>query len=389
MTTPLSHVSPGDVISAADWNLMIDSLNDALLRLQALEAGGAGGTALAVDQLLPPGPYRVGDTLQIIGRNFQFAAGAARVFFNATQAFTLSPDSTDTELELVIPSVPGVLESGSTVDLVVLNQSQQVTRQIVLRPKLNPLQGNVTLEWQSVTPTTVQAGQPATFVYRLTSGTNNAAIWTLSAQVTTASNAAAWNSQLQIRNAQGAVLNPAQLNLQPGQQLDVQVHIPSVPAVANGTTFGVTLSANSANISGSSGVRQFVVGTATPPPDQTMTLATVPGLSQGALVGDTLTVPGGQNRPLVINATLTVAGIYNVTRSVLGGASGWAINLDSGTTDSFEITAADLSNGSTSRLLRYRVVATASATTPAQIDIRVQRQGNSSFRSITLNTVRS
>ncbi|WP_028079983.1 hypothetical protein [Solimonas soli] len=388
MTNPLSHVSPGDIISAADWNLLIDSLNDALVRLDALETGG-GGTALAVDQLLPPGPYRIGDTLQIVGRNFQFAAGAARVFFNAQQAFTLTSNSTDSKLELVIPTVAGVLESGTNVDLVVMNQAQQVTRQIVLRPRLNPLQGNITIGWQSVTPQTVLAGQPVTFLYRVTSGTNNAATWALTAQVNVASNAAAWNSQLQICDAQGNVLNPAQINLQPGQQMDVQVRIPSVPAGSNGTSFGVTLNAGSANISGSSGINQFVVGTPTPPPDATITMDTVPAYSMGALSGNTLTVPGGQSRLLVLNTTLTVPGTYNVTRAVLGGATGWTINLDSGTTDSFVITAADVSGGSTARLLRYSVAATAGASTPAQIEIRLQRQGNSSYYAKALNTVRS
>jgi hypothetical protein len=162
-----------------------------------------------------------------------------------------------------------------------------------------------------------------------------------------------------------------------------------VPPATNGTSFGVTLSATAESISGSSGIRQFVVGTPTPPPDATMSLQTVPGLSP-KLSGNTLSVQGGQSSTLAISATLTVAGSYTVTRSVLGGATGWAVNLDSGTIDSFQITAADVANGASAvRLLNYAVAATATAVTPAQIDIRVQRQGNASSRSITLNTVRT
>lgn len=389
MTTPLLRVNPGDIISATSWNGIVDTLNEALLRIQALEAGTGPSTGLAISQLLPSGPYRSGDTLQILGQNFQFAIGATRVFLNATQVLNLLPSSTDTQLNFVIPTVPGVLEAGTNVDLVVLNQNESVTRQILLRPKLSPLQGNLVIEWQSVAPATVVPGQPAVFAYRITSGTNNTATWALTATVDTASNAAAWNSQLRVLDAQGNELSARQITLDPGQIATVQVQIPNVPAVANGTGFGVTLSANAATITGSSGIRQFIVGTATPPPDQSMTLATVPAISQGALAGSTLTVPGGQNRPLGISATLTVAGTYTVTRTVQGGAAGWAINLDDGTIDTFVINAADLTSGSTQRLLRYRVAATAAAAVNAQIEIKVQRQGNTASRSIVLNTVRA
>ena len=176
----------------------------------------------------------------------------------------------------------------------------------------------------------------------------------------------------------------------PASSSTCRCRFPSVPAGTNGVTFGVSLTATSAGITGSSGIRQFVVGTPTPPPDLSVTLSTVPALSLGALVGSTLTVPGGQSVPLAISAELTVAGVYNITRSVLGGASGWAVNLDSGTGDSFTITPADLaSTGSTQRLLRYAVAATTAATPNAQIQILVQRQGNTSSRSIALNTVRA
>lgn len=389
MTSQLQRVNPGDIISAPAWNSIVDALNDALLRIQTLEAGSAPGTGLAISQLLPPGPYRIGDSLQILGQNFQFAAGAARVFLNATQVLNLLPSSTDSQLNFLIPTVPGVLETGTVVDLIVLNQNQTVTRQVTLRPRLSPLQGNLTIEWQSVTPATVVPGQPAVFAYRVTSGTNNAATWALTAAVDVAANAAAWNSQLRVLDPQGNELNPRQIALEPGQQVTLQVQIPNVPAVANGTSFGVTLSASASTITGSSGIRQFVVGTATAPPDQSMSLATVPAFSQGALVGNTLTVPGAQNRVLVISATLSVAGTYTVARTVQGGAAGWSIALDDGTTDSFQINPADLSGGTTQRLLRYRVAATATAAANAQIQIQVQRQGNTASRSIVLNTVRA
>ena len=388
--SPIPHANPGDIISALSWNAVVDTVNDALVRIQALESGAVSGNSLVITDLVPDGPYRTGDLLSIRGRNFQFAAGASRVFINATQVLSLLPSSSDTQLDFSIPAVPGVLESGSTVDLVVLNQSQSVTRQIVLRPKLSALQGALVIEWQSVNPATVLPGQPATFVYTISAGTNKAAVWALSGSVDVAANAAGWNAQLRLLDNQGNLLNPPQMALEAGQKTNIQVQIQSVPAGTSNVSFGVTVTGSAETITGSSGIRQFVVGTPTPPPDSTMNLATVPALSQGALVGNTLTVPAAASRPLAISVDLTVAGVYNITRSVLGAATGWAVNLDSGTTDSFTINPGDLTaTGTTQRLLRYAVAATAAATTPAQIQIQVQRQGNASLRTLALNTVRA
>lgn len=386
MSTPLDHVRPGDIISAADWNLLVDSINDAMLRIHALESG-AGGSGLAIEQLVPPGPYRIGDTLQIFGRDFQFAAGATRVFFNATQAFTISPLSTDTRLELTIPTVPGVQEAGTTVELIVSNQSQSVTRQILLRPRENPLQGSVSVEWQSVTPSTILPGQPAVFVYRVRSATNNAATWDLTPTVQVAANAAAWTAQLRMLDAQGNVLNPRQVTLPAGQQVDVQVQIQSVPAGTNGTNFSLSLAAASGGIVGSSGLRQFTVGTPIQPPDTAITLSTIPALSPG-LSGDTITVPSGSFRDLAISAEFTTPGsnTYNIQISVVNAATGWTFERTQGTLASYTV---NVSGAPVTQLLRYRVSATAAAVTPAQIQIQVQRQGSTSMRTLVLNVVRS
>src|SRR4051812_36923367 len=104
MAQQLQHVSPGDLITAADFNDFIDVLNTSVARIEALEAGVQPGTGLAITQLIPGGPYRVGDTLQILGRNFQFTIGAHRVFFNSTQVLNFLPTSTDSKLEFVIPN---------------------------------------------------------------------------------------------------------------------------------------------------------------------------------------------------------------------------------------------------------------------------------------------
>lgn len=392
MSTPLERVRPGDIISAADWNLLVDSINAAMLRIQALESGGIGGNDLAIAQIFPPGPYRVGDTLQIVGRNFQFFAGATRVFFNTTQALTLSSTSTDTQLELTIPSVPGVLESGTTVDLIVSNQSQSTQRQIVLRPRLNPLQGSVTVEWLSASPSTILAGRPATFVYRVRSGTNNAATWELTPAVQVAANVAAWNAQLRILDMQNNVLDPRSIALLPGQQIEVQVQIQAVPNGTNGTVFGVGLAANAGTIGANSGLRSFTVGSPVPPSDQTIGLLAVANQSPGFdAATNTITVPAGQSRALVVRATFTVAGTYAIAPTVVNNAAGWSIGFDEGSTASEVVTTAHIAaapNGQVSRFLNFSVAASASAADTGQVQIRVERQGASAAQTMILNVKR-
>lgn len=387
----LPQVQPGDLITAADWNAMIDTLNSALVRIAALEAGSQPGAGLAITQLIPEGPYRVGDTLQILGRNFQFSIGATRVFLNATQVFNLLPTSTDSRLEFVIPDVPGVTQTGTAVDLLVLNQNETTPAiPITLLPRQTPLQGNVTVEYVSVTPTTVVAGQPATFAYRIRSGTNNRATWTITPQVTVAANSAAWNAQLSVLDDAGGEITSRQIALDPGEQRAFSVRIGTVPAGTNGVQFGLTVNVQADSITGSSGIRQFTVGSADVPPDGTITLALQPALSGGALSGSTLTVPGGASRTLGIAATFTVAGTYSVSRTVLGSATGWTATATGGTPASYTITAADLAaSGQAERLMRFGVAATASATANAQLEVRLQRSGQTAFRAVVVNLVRS
>lgn len=390
MAQQLAHVSPGDLITASTFNGLVDALNGALLRIEALEAGQAPTAGLSIAQLVPDGPYRIGDTLQILGSNFQFGIGASRVFLNATQVFNLLPTSGDSRLEFVIPSVPGVLEAGTEVELVVMNQNETVTRPIRLLPRQNPLQGTIVLEYLSVDPLEIRAGAQATFRYRIASRTNNRATWTINPQIQVAVNAAAWNAQLRVLNSESAELPSRQIALEPGESREFLVRIQTVPAGSDGVQFGLIANAGSGNIGGSSGARQFTVGEEAEQPDATITLTPIPAFSQGALVGNTLTVPTGQSRVLGATAELTIAGTYSITREVLDGASGWTVSQSGGTATSYTITAQDLAgDGVAARTLRYAIQPSAAASASAQLRITVQRQGEPLSQSIIVNLVRA
>lgn len=71
MTTPLDYVQPGDVISAADFNELIDTIKNLQARVSDLEntAPGASG-AVRINSLDPPYQQQVGRLLTINGSNF-------------------------------------------------------------------------------------------------------------------------------------------------------------------------------------------------------------------------------------------------------------------------------------------------------------------------------
>lgn len=382
-------VKPGDIITADLFNRIIALLNahDA-----QLAAGTGPGAGLAINQLVPAGPYRVGDTLQIFGQNFEFTLGATRVFLNATQVINLLATSTDTRLEFAIPEVPGVVEGGTSVDLVLLNRTDSVTRPIVLRPRSVPLQGNVLLNWLGVTPAGVPAGQNVSFRYRIESRTNLRATWQILPVVDVAANAAAWNDALRVLDAFGNNLPSRQIvDLDPGAAREFVVALQPLPAGTANTAFGLSVTATAGGLTGLSGTQPFVVGAIGPQPDPSFTATLIPDFSGGALVDSTLTVAGGGNRQVGIDLALTVAGNYTITRTLSAGATGWTVANFIGTADAFTVTAAELAaTGSTSRRMRYTVSATATASTPgSQVQFVIQRNGQTTRNSVGLSLVRA
>lgn len=391
MPISLPRVLPGDLITAADWNAMVDAITSAFVHIDALEAGAQPTTGLAITQLIPSGPYRVGDTIQVVGRNFQLTIGATRVFLNATPVLNLLPSSSDSRLEFVIPPLTGIPAVGTMVDMVVLNQTESVTRQIEVRPRQSSLQGNVTVDWLGVDPATVTPTTEAFFRYRIRSGTNNRATWLVNPQIDVAANSTEWNAQLRVLRADRTQITNRQLDLAPGQELEFLIHVVRVPDNTANVLFGLTVSVSAEAITGTSGMRQFTVGTPVQDPDNTIEVSPQPVFSGGALSGSTLTVPANSSVDLVLAASFTVAGSYTITRSLTPAAPpGWTFSLISGTRDDYVITAGEVAGGAAvQRLLQYSMAATGTAVTPVQVNFQIQRVGEPKSKALSLTAVRS
>lgn len=399
MPPQLVKVAPGDLITAAQFNDIIDSLNSALARIAALEAGGGTSTSgLVITDLVPAGPYRVGQTIQIVGKEFQFAIGATRVFFGSTQVFNLRPTSTDSLLEFEIPVVAGVTEAGTEVDLTVANQTDSDTRKVILRPRQTSLQGFITTTFLSVTPATIAPGQPALFRYRLTSGANAAASYLVTPTISGSPIATALQGQLSVLDANQTAIPSRQISVDPGSQVEFFVRIGTVPTGTAGQTFNLTVNVGADSLNTSTGAQQFPIGSPAEQPDPLIALAPVPGLSGAALSGNTLTVPAGNNRLFGLAAVLDQPpGVDGPITYALGwqqgaGSTGWTVALLGGATGATSanrvLNPGDFVNGEANRSFQYTITAATGASATGSVTFTMQRQGESRVVRYTLSLVR-
>lgn len=390
MPTTLNQVKPGDLITATDWNALVNTLNSVLVRIEALENVGS---RLTITQVIPSGPIRVGEMLRVIGTNFQFAIGATRVFFRGaqttTQVLTLAPTSTDKLLEFTVPNITEATEAGTAITLEVANQNESATWQLVVRPRQVPLQGIAVVTWQSVTPSTVVAGQAADFRYRIESRVNTQATWTLIPAVAVETNATAWNSQLRVLNDAGSEITSRQIVLDPLVPVFVVVRLAQVPAGTGGVQFGLSLDVSAQGVTGTSGVQSFTVGTPTPLPDPAIvSFAPMSNPTGGTLVGGDLTVPVGNTATFTLRAVFRTAASFTITRTLPSGATDWTVAADPLTGDTVTITQAeiDAGGGTATKFLEFRASPTANAQT-RRLSIKLQRTGQNAS-AVDLNLVR-
>src|SRR5829696_933258 len=194
MAQLLNKAQPGDVITAEDWNLVVDAINE------LLQSGQTSGIKIAA--LLPAGtaidPIRIGLLTQITGQNFGFAIGQSKVIFEqlGNQVTILRQDmlsgSSDERLLFIMPAIPGIALDGVTSTMRVNNGVAFDTRSVIVKPVVIDLVGDMFVAFRgdappNPNPNPIVASQPASFAYRLQSGTNLPATFDLVAEIPTAS----------------------------------------------------------------------------------------------------------------------------------------------------------------------------------------------------------
>jgi len=383
MTLPLVHVRPGDVITAAFVNALIDQMQGLDTRLSQLEGTTPGTSAVRILNVIPS-VVRVGDDLEIQGQNFGFASGTQRVYFDAVRATVFRSGSSDSRLIVQVPNVPSVVPSlaaGATVTLQVSNANTSDSRSITVLP-VNQ-QGNVLATFAGVTPTVITPGTTtsAVFSYNANCGT----LLPTQVTITPTISVANWQPLLQVTDRSGAVLPNGVLPVTPNTTTPFNISLPQLPLPAgNPSSVALTVALTGAGIDGSTdGPRTFTFGQATVQPDPTITTFTLNAAQpSGGVANNTISVATGNKVTIQLVATFTQDGVYNVTHAVTApaaGAANWSV-----TPTTFAFWNKDQSpitvTGSSAAVPQthfpaFDIVPQAGASSTGQLVFTVQRQG--------------
>lgn len=410
MAQPLKKAQPGDIITAEDWNLVVDAINELMQSGQ--------GSGIKVAALLPGGtvidPIRVGTIQQITGQNFGFSIGQSKVTFESgtTTATVLRAQmlagSFDERLLFMMPPVPGITPAGMNMTMRVSNGVAEDTRSVFVMPVVIDLAGDMFVTFRADTapnpkpnPLESGAGKAAEFRYRLQTGINQPAPFGLTAEILNSSVAVPQSlvDSIQFLDEADQPISGRQVQMGKNEGRNITVRIPEIPTAFAGQTFTLKVTATSGTVVGTD-QRSFTVGTPVTPPDpnieanqtsftlidQTSGNPETPNAQNGILDGTTIKLKIGKRGVVNFSTKLTKAGTYDITIAAKQGTTltNWTPEM---TPDSVGTRSADgtkmtvtvaSDNDQTLRTEKFRVTPTAGATPTGTIVFRIKRQGSPS-----------
>jgi hypothetical protein len=336
MAQLLNRAQPGDVITAEDWNLVVDAINE------LLQSGQSSGIAIAAT--LPPGtindPFRIGQIVQITGTNFGFSIGQTKVTFEEggiVRATVLRAQmlagSFDERLLFMMPTISGISPSGLNMTMKVSNGIAEDHRGVFVMPVVIEVAGDMFVTSRAdVTPNPdpnpVQIGVAALFRYRLQTGTNMPAVFALSADIPNppAGTPPNYVSSIEFRDESNNVITSKQVEMGKNEVKNISVRLPEIPSAFTGQTFTLKVSALSGAVVGTD-QRSITVGQQVPPSDpnieanqSSFTLinmgtgnAETPNPQNGILDGSTIKLKVGFRGVVNFSTRFTKAGTYEIT----------------------------------------------------------------------------
>ncbi len=412
MAQLLNHAQPGDVITADDWNLVVDAINE------LLQSGQQSGIKIAAS--LPAGtvidPIRIGTILQITGQNFGFSIGQSKVTFELgnTSVSVLRADmltgSFDERLLFMMPPVPGLTPSGMQMTMHVSNGIAEDTRSVFVMPVVIDLTGDMFVTFRADTqnpqpnPLETGIGKAAEFRYRLQTGINLPAPFALTAEILNSSVPvpAGFVSSIEFRDDSNNVITSKQIEMGKNEARNITVRIPEIPTALANATFTLKVTAASGTVVGTD-QRSFTVGAPATPPDPNIEAnqtsfslldmtqggtPVTPNAQTGILDGTTIKLKVGMRGVINFSTRFTKAGTYDITILPKQGTplANWAPEMTpdsvgSRSIDGTKVTVVVASdNDQTLRTEKFRVTPTAGATATGAIVFRIKRQGiNSDF----------
>ena len=407
MAQLLNHAQPGDIITADDWNLVVDAINE------LLQAGQQ--TGIKIGSVSPAGnqidPIRIGTILQLTGQNFGFSIGQTKVTFESgnTIATVLRKDmlvgSFDERLLLMVPPIPGMTPAGMNMTMRVSNGVANDTRSVFVMPVVIDLVGDMFVTFRAdvapnPTPNPIETGKNVDFRFRLQSATNIPGTFALSAEIlnSTVTVPPSLIDSIDFRDDSDNSIAGRQLQLGKSETRNITVRIPNLPSIFASQSFTLKFTAAAAGVGGTD-QRTFTVGAPVTPPDPAIeanqTAFTLqdgagnqqqPSAQNGILEGTTIKVKAGFKGIVNFTTKLTKAGTYDVTILPKQGTTltGWTPDMTPDSVgqrsvDGTKVTITVPGEGDqTSRTEKFRVSPVSGATPTGTIIFRVKRQGSTS-----------
>ncbi|HXI24268.1 MAG TPA: hypothetical protein VNG71_10440 [Pyrinomonadaceae bacterium] len=407
MAQLLIHAQPGDVITADDWNLVVDAINELLQSSLA--------TGIHIAATLPAGtmnePFRIGTLIQITGTGFGFSIGQTKVTFylqavgGNTPVEVLRSDmlagSSDTRLLFMMPALPNHPGDAWPTTMTISNGVGEDRRNVYTMPVVIDLTGDMFVNWRGDTspnpnPNPIQASQAASYAYRLNTGTNVPAIFTLAADIQNASVAVPPGlvDSIEFRDEVNAIISNKTVHMGTNETRNIIVRIPQIPPSFASQSFTLRLTASSGAVVGTD-ARPFTVGVAVTPTDPDIDAnqtgfnvidvnsgTTDTNTQNGRIEGNTVKLKAAKRGIVTFNVVLKKGGTYDITIAPKQGTTlnNWDPRITNDTpgtrVDNTRVTVTVAGDGDqTLRIARFQVQPTAAATATGTVVFRIKRQG--------------
>jgi hypothetical protein len=277
---------------------------------------------VVITQLIPATEIRIEEELRILGSEFYFSRGAARVLINGVERPIKPQFSTDTELRIDIP--PGTALGQATVR--VTNSFTGADRTINILAAQVPLLGNPVVRFLSVNPTQIRTDSTVarvqTFFYQLdATGMSRLATFTVNPFISVSE----WDTRANIVSEAGASRSN-QFQLAPGQTATFGVAVDLRAATGNPTTFTTRIDVSSEGRVWQLADSSYFNGQTVLPSNPAIQLGTPDVLQAAGTFDDATNTITGQAR-LTLPVTFTAAGSYTPIVAALDGTSlsshGW------------------------------------------------------------------
>jgi hypothetical protein len=262
MAINLEPVNRGDLITAEFINDIVAAIEALDMKVAALEAVTILDTNIHITAVFPD-PIRVGQTLTIVGKNFDFSIGAHRVYIDGIRIVEYLLGSNDFKLIFIVPVIHNLPSSGRQVDLKVSNRSSSIIKTINVLPVQQVFQGPVDVVPDGTSPETITEGQPVTFHFRLV----NRDIVPADLLITPTISITAWQPNLHVRDESSSIISTRVMHLEGLEEKIFEVYLDNIPTGTTVTDFTLSVKASADSVTRSSGLLKFTVGSATPPLD--------------------------------------------------------------------------------------------------------------------------